>query len=433
MFSRPLSEFLTRHGVHYAWVVLAVTFVTALTTAGAVGIPGALILPLKQEFGWDTAQISSALAIRLLLFGLMAPFAAALIARYGVRPTVISAITLILAGLVGALFMDRVWHLVLAWGIVVGIGTGMTALVLSATIAIRWFVARRGLVIGVLAASTSTGQLVFLPMTTSLAQAHGWRVALMPPTGGLIFVALLILLFMRNRPSDLGLAPYGQTAGLQLAPPAPPTAAVRRAFEVLGEAVVTRTFWVLFGTFFVCGLSTNGLIQTYFIPFCADFGIAPVTAAGILAAMGVCDIFGTVGSGWLSDRVAPGKLLCWYYGLRGLALLFLPTSGFTGIGLAVFAVFYGLDWIATVPPTLKLANAAFGRERAPIVFGWIFTAHQIGGATAAFGAGLSRTILATYLPAFYIAGAACVAAACLALMARSPASTPSAAPVVHRV
>src|ERR1700722_18314134 len=418
MLSRPLSEILIRHGVHYAWVVLAVTFVTALTTAGAVGIPGALILPLTQEFGWDTAQISSALAIRLLLFGLMAPFAAALIARYGVRPTVISAITLILAGLVGALFMDRVWHLVLAWGIVVGVGTGMTALVLSATIANRWFVARRGLVIGVLAASTSTGQLVFLPMTTSLAQTHGWRVALMPPIGALISVAVLMLLFMRNRPSDLGLAPYGETAPLQPAPPAPPRAVVRRAFEVLGEAVVTPTFWILFGTFFVCGLSTNGLIQTHFIPFCSDFGIAPVAAAGVLAAMGVCDFFGTVGSGWLADRVAPGKLLFWYYGLRGLALLFLPTSGFTGVGLAMFAVFYGLDWIATVPPTLKLANAAFGRERAPIVFGWIFTAHQLGGATAAFGAGLSRTILATYLPAFYIAGAACVAAACLALTAR---------------
>jgi sugar phosphate permease len=432
MLSRPLSGILTKYGIHYAWVILAVTFVTALTTAGAVGIPGALILPLTQEFGWDTAQISSALAIRLLLFGLMAPFAAALIARYGVRPMVTSAITLILAGLIGALFMDRVWHLVLAWGIVVGIGTGMTALVLSATIANRWFVARRGLVIGVLAASTSTGQLVFLPMTTSLAQAHGWRVALMPPVGALIFVAVLMLLFMRNRPSDLGLAPYGETAVLQPPPPAPPGAPVRRAFEVLGEAVVTPTFWILFGTFFVCGLSTNGLIQTHFIPFCSDFGIAPVAAAGVLAAMGVFDIFGTIGSGWLSDRVAPGKLLCWYYGLRGLALLFLPTSGFTGVGLTAFAVFYGLDWIATVPPTLKLANAAFGRERAPIVFGWIFTAHQLGGATAAFGAGLSRTMLATYLPAFYIAGAACLAAACFALMAQLPASTPAATPAVDR-
>jgi sugar phosphate permease len=350
-----------------------------------------------------------------------------------VRPMVISAITLIVTGLIGALFMDRVWHLVLAWGIVVGIGTGMTALVLSATVANRWFVAHRGLVIGILAASTSTGQLVFLPMTTSLAETHGWRAALIPPIGALIFVAILMLLFMRNRPSDLGLAPYGETVPLQPAQPAPPGAAVRRAFEVLGEAIVTPTFWILYGTFFVCGLSTNGLIQTHFIAFCSDFGVAPIAAAGVLAAMGVCDIFGTVGSGWLSDRVAPGKLLCWYYGLRGLALLFLPTSGFTDTGLAVFAVFYGLDWIATVPPTLKLANAAFGQERAPIVFGWIFTAHQLGAATAAFGAGLSRTILSTYLPAFYIAGAACLAAACLALMARPPASSPSAGPIVDRV
>jgi sugar phosphate permease len=286
-------------------------------------------------------------------------------------------------------------------------------------VANRWFVARRGLVVGFLAAGTSTGQLVFLPMTASLAQTHGWRMALMPPIGALIFVAILVLLFMRNRPSELGLAPYGATALLEPMRAAPAKAAVTRAFEVLGEATSTQVFWVLFATFFVCGLSTAGLIQTHFISFCSEFGVAPVTAAGVLAAMGVCDIFGTIGSGWLTDRIAPAKLLCWYYGLRGLALLFLPTSGFTGVGLSVFAVFYGLDWIATVPPTLKLANAAFGRERGPIVFGWVFSAHQLGAATAAFGAGLSRSMLATYLPAFYVAGAACLVAAGLALTARA--------------
>ncbi len=311
MLAQPLSAFLARHGIHYAWVIVAVTFVTALTTAGAVGIPGALILPLTHEFGWDTAQISSALATRLLLFGLMAPFAAALIGRYGVRRMVALAITLIVAGLGGALVMHQIWHLVIAWGIVVGIGTGLTALVLSAIVANRWFVARRGLVIGLLAASTSTGQLVFLPMTASIAQAYGWRAALMPPIGALIVVAILMMLFMRDWPSDIGLAAYGETAPAAPRPAqhTPVYAAIGRAFTVLGEAAVTPVFWILFATFFVCGLSTNGLIQTHFIPFCADYGLPAVTAASVLAAMGICDIVGTIGSGWLSDRIAAGKLL----------------------------------------------------------------------------------------------------------------------------
>jgi sugar phosphate permease len=419
MFASRLSSYLARHGIHYAWVIVAVTFLTALTTAGAVGIPGALIIPLSQEFGWDTAQISSALALRLLLFGLMAPFSAALIERYGVRRVVVSAIVLVIAGLCGALAMTRVWHLILAWGVLVGVGTGMTALVLSAIVSNRWFSKQRGLVLGVLMASSATGQLVFLPLVASLAQAEGWRVALLPPVGGLALAALLVVLFMRDRPSDLGLAPFGDTGIAALAPP--PQAAIARAFTVLGEVSASPVFWILFATFFICGLSTSGLIQTHFIPFCADYGLAPVAAASVLAAMGVFDIFGTIGSGWLSDRVDPRKLLFWYYGLRGLSLLYLPSSNFTLYGLSFFAIFYGLDWIATVGPTVRIIVNSFGRERAGIVFGWVFTAHQLGAATAAFGAGLSRTMLSSYLPAFYVAGAACILASVLALAARSGA------------
>jgi sugar phosphate permease len=415
MLAQRLAAFLGRHGIHYAWVIVAVTFLTALTTSGAVGIPGALILPLSKEFGWDTAQISSALAIRLVLFGLMAPFAAALIERYGVRRMVVSAIALIIAGLGGALVMTEVWHLIIAWGFVVGIGTGMTALVLSAIVANRWFAARRGLVLGVLTASSATGQLVFLPLAASLAQGAGWRMALLPPVGALVVVGLLVVLFMRDRPSDVGLAPFGETVAPDAVPAALPQAAIGRAFQVLGQVSASPVFWILFATFFICGLSTNGLIQTHFIAFCADYGLAQVTAAGVLAAMGLLDIVGTISSGWLSDRVDPRKLLFWYYGLRGLSLLYLPSSSFTIYGLSFFAVFYGLDWIATVPPTVRIAAATFGRERAGIVFGWVFAAHQLGAATAAFGAGLSRTMLATYLPAFYVAGAACLVAAILAL------------------
>jgi sugar phosphate permease len=417
MFAQRLSRLLARHGVHYGWVVAAVTFVTALTTAGAVGLPGALILPLGTEFGWDTAEISSALALRFVLFGAMAPLAAALIERYGVRPVITTAIAFILAGLCGALAMDQVWQFVLAWGVVVGLGTGMTALVFAAIVANRWFTARRGLVLGLLTASSATGQLVFLPLAASLAQHVGWRFALLPSAGALLLAALLVLLFMRDRPSDLGLAPFGETA-IAL-PPARTRGAIGRAFGVLREAAASPVFWVLAATFFICGLSTAGLIQTHFIAFCADYGLPPVAGATVLAAMGVFDIFGTIGSGWLSDRFDARKLLFWYYGLRGLSLLYLPSSSFDFYGLSIFAMFYGLDWIATLPPTIRIIGTRFGRDRAGIVFGWVFAAHQVGSATAALGAGLSRSLLDTYLPAFYLAGAACLVASLLMLLVRA--------------
>ncbi len=427
MTARRLAAFLDRRGVHYAWVVAAVTFLTALTTSGAVGIPGALILPLGREFGWDTAEISSALALRLLLFGLMAPFAAALIERYGVRRIVAAAVALIVLGLGGALAMTQVWQLILCWGVIVGVGTGMTGFVLSAIIANRWFAVRRGLVIGVLTASSATGQLVFLPLAAALAEHWGWRAALAPPVAGLVLAATLAALFLRDRPGDLGLQAYGETATEAPPPPSPAGAAFGRAVAALAQAVASPVFWLLGATFFICGLSTNGLVQTHFIPLCADFGVAPVAAAATLAAMGVFDILGTIGSGWLSDRCDPRKLLFWYYGLRGLSLLYLPSSSFSLYGLSLFAVFYGLDWIATVPPTVAIATTAFGRERAGVVFGWVFAAHQLGAATAAFGAGLSRAALATYLPAFYVAGAACLLAALLALAIRPGTGDPAAA------
>jgi len=413
MFAQALARRLSRHGIHYGWVVIAVTFVTALTTAGAMGVPGALILPLTKEFGWNTAEISSALAIRLVLFGLMAPFAAALIERYGVRRVVLTAIGLIVSGLLLALVMYQAWHLILLWGFVVGVGTGMTALVLSAIVSTRWFVQRRGLVLGVLTASSATGQLVFLPLAAWLVDNYGWRYALAPSVIGLMIAGLLVALFMCDRPSDVGQAAYGEaarpTAPTSAAPPAA-APAFGRAFSVLGEISTSGAFWILFATFFICGLSTNGLVQTHFISLCADYGMPAVAAASTLAMMGVFDFFGTILSGWLSDRFDNRALLFWYYGLRGLSLLYLPYSTFTLYGLSLFGAFYGLDWIATVPPTVRLSAQAFGKERAGIAFGWIFAAHQLGAATAAFGAGLSRSVLMSYLPAFFAAGAMCLVA-----------------------
>jgi predicted MFS family arabinose efflux permease len=419
MLSHLLAPALARRGVHYGWVMVALTFLVSLSSAGALGILGALLLPLQRDFGWDTGAISGALALRLLLFGMIAPFAAALLQRYGLRRTVTAALALVVLGVLLSMGMTEVWQLWLSWGVLTGVGTGMTALVLGATVANRWFAQRRGLVLGILTAANATGQLAFLPLAVWLAQTEGWRVAMLPGLGACALAGVLMLLLGRDHPAELGLNAYGDaSAAVAPRPSAPAGNAVRNAFRALADASGSRVFWILFATFMVCGLSTNGLIQTHFIPLCSDFGMAEVQAASVLAMMGAFDFVGTIASGWLSDRYDNRKLLFWYYGLRGLSLLFLPMSAFSLYGLSLFAVFYGLDWIATVPPTVKLAGQAFGRERAPLVFGWVFTAHQLGAAVAALGAGMSRDALASYLPAFYLAGAACLVAAVLAMSIR---------------
>jgi MFS family permease len=417
-----LSSALARHNIHYGWVMVGVTFLTALVTAGSVGAPGVFIVPLQKEFGWSTAEISSALSIRFILFGLMAPFAAALMNRYGLRNVTLSALLIVASALVASLAMTKVWHLLLLWGVVIGIGTGMTALVLGATVAARWFNTRRGLVVGILTASVATGQLVFLPMLASVTERLGWRAALSIVCIMLGVAAFAVLMVMRDRPSDVGLRPFGDQGTEPLPAPPPNNAPIMTAaLGTLRDAARTRVFWILFATFFICGASTNGLIQVHLIPMCLDFGIPQVQAASLLAAMGIFDFFGTIVSGWLSDRYDNRWLLFWYYGLRGLSLLMLPFTDFSFYGLSLFAMFYGLDWIATVPPTVRLTAQRFGAERANLVFGWIFAGHQAGAAFAAFGAGLSRTVLATYLPAFFFAGALCVIASLIVLLiSRAP-------------
>ena len=387
-----------------------------LVTAGAVGAPGVLIGPLQSEFGWDTAEISSGFANRLVLFGLMGPFAAAFMNRFGIRCVASVALMLIAAGVLGSFFMTRLWRLFLLWGVVVGFGTGATAMVLGATGATRWFSQRRGLVMALLTASTATGQLVFLPLLAQLTESLGWRSALAFVLGVLLVASVAVLILMRDRPSDVGLAPYG--ADTPPANPAQPmtfAAMLASPLIALRDASKSATFWVLFFTFFVCGASTNGLVQTHFVSLCGDFGILPVAAASMLAIIGIFDFAGTVGSGWLSDRFDSRWLLFWYYGLRGLSLIFLVFTDFSLYALSLFAVFYGLDWVATVPPTVKLAADRYG-DRANLVFGWIFAGHQLGAAAAAYGAGFSRSFYQTYLPAFLVAGLLCIVAA-LAIVA----------------
>ena len=427
MIAQRVSTSLARRHIHYAWVIAAVTFLAMLTTSAALGLPGAMLQPLSREFGWTTDQLSSVFAVRFALFGLLGPFAAVFIARFGLRRIMVAAAGFIAAAMVLATGVTQLWQLFLLWGLVLGCGTGLTALVLGAMVANRWFTANRGLVVGMFAASTATGQLIFLPVAAWMIENLGWRYAVIPVFAACLVVALLVTLFMRDNPQDVGLRSYGEPEGTPPEAPAPRMPLnFRGPFTVLKEASRNRIFWMLAGSFFVCGLSTNGLMQTHFISLCGDNGLTAVPAASVLAMMGAFDLVGTTLSGYLSDRYDNRKLLFWYYGLRGLSLFWLPFSTYTLYGLSIFAMFYGLDWIATVPPTVKLAAQEFGRERAGMIFGWVFAAHQLGAATAAYGAGLTRTLLMTYNPALFAAGAACLLAAVMVLMIR-PQARPQAA------
>lgn len=419
MLALRLSRSLAARGIHYGWVMVALTFAYTLFSGASMGIVGVAVVPLSNEFGWSLGEITTPMGLRLGLFGAMAPFAGALLLRYGLRHVVVGAAILNAAGLVIAMAMTTIGELWLGVGILLGVAPGMTALVLGATIASRWFVARRGLVVGILSASSATGTLLFLPTAAWITETYGWRWALAPALVLLLICASLFALFARNYPSELGLPPFGSES---IEPPTKPAAgnAIAISFATLRESAGTLTFWVLAGTFFVCGVSSFGLIQPHFMPLCADYGIGAVTSASLIAVIGVCDFIGTLASGWLSDRYDNRWLLAWYYGFRGLSLMWLPYSGFSIVGLSFFAVFYGLDFIATVAPTVKLTAQAFGREKAPLVFGWIFAAHQLGSAIAAATTGLSRDILASYLPAFFAAGMLCILAALAMGLLRKP-------------
>jgi sugar phosphate permease len=413
-----LSDHLAKKRLHYGWIVAAVAFLTLLVAAGVRAAPGVYILPLEQEFGWSRATISFAISVNLLLYGLIGPFAAGLIERVGVRPTMMLAMATLSLGLILTTMMTQLWQMVLLWGIVVGLGSGLAAAVLGAVIANRWFKERRGLVVGVLTASMAAGQLVFLPFLAQLIVADGWRAASILLAACAVIMLVPVALLVRERPADVGLRPFGATG--KAPPPAVP-AAPAGIFAALGEGAQSRDFWLLFLSFFVCGLSTNGLIATHLVPACVDHGIPEVAAASLLAGMGVFNFLGTTASGWLSDRFDNRWLLFWYYGLRGLSLMFLPFSfDFSVAGLSLFAVFYGLDWIATVPPTVRLAADTFGPAKGGIIFGWIMAGHQMGSAIAAFGAGMVRTLAGDYFGAFMTAGILCVLTALLVLRIGTP-------------
>lgn len=403
---------------HYAWVVAGVIFLVMLTTAGVRSTPGVLIVPLEKEFGWDRATISAAIALNLALYGLVGPFAAAIMAALGVRRTVILSMAILAAGVASTTVMTESWHMILLWGVVVGGGTGMTALVLGATVVNRWFADHRGLVLGILTASSATGQLVFLPVLATLVRDHGWRSAVLLVAGAVAIVIPLVVFFLRDKPSDIGIQPYGANDDDELPEASSAISAnpFSTAITALRDGARSRDFWLLASSFFVCGASTNGLIGTHLIPACADQGVPEVRAAALLALIGIFDIVGTTLAGWLSDRWDNRKLLAWFYGLRGFSLVYLPFAfGSGGWGLTAFALFYGLDWVATVPPTVRLTADAFGRERTGIMFGWIVAAHQLGAASAALGAGSVRTWFGDYEKAFLTSGALCLLTAAIVL------------------
>ncbi|GAB2635043.1 MFS transporter [Nocardia goodfellowii] len=415
------TEIPPRRRLHPAWLVAGVTFCTLIGAAAFRSVPSVLMTPLHEEFGWSHGTIGTAVSLNLLLFGLISPFAAALMDRLGIRKVVASALVLVAAGSGLTVFMTQAWQLVATWGLMVGVGTGSMSMALVATVTGRWFVRQRGLVTGVLTAAGATGQLIFLPLVAAVAHDHGWRLPSLIVAGTALTVVPLVLLFLRDYPSDAGVTAYGAEPGSKVGVRTPPVGGAFRALTVLGQVARTPGFWLLAGGFAVCGMSTNGLVGTHFVSAAHDHGMPQTMAAGLLALIGIFDVAGTVFSGWLTDRVDPRYLLLGYYSLRGLSLLILPSlfAPETEPSMWVFIIFYGLDWIATVPPTVMLCRELFGDD-GPIAFGWVFASHQVGAAIAATGAGVIRDLQGTYDMAWYIAGGLCGIAALMSFVIRRP-------------
>ena len=410
-----------RSELHWAWVVAPVTFVTLVGSAAFRSVPGVLMDPLHMEFGWSHGTISLAVSVNMVLFGLISPFAAALMDRFGIRVVVTVALLMISIGSGLTVFMTAAWQLVLCWGVLVGAGTGSMSMAFVATVVNRWFVARRGLVSGILTAGNATGQLVFLPVVAWITTHDGWRTAALTTAAAALVVVPLIVFLMRDHPADMGLQAYGATPEDPGPPPHQGTgSSAGRALRVLRDATGKPTFWLLATGFAICGATTNGLIATHFIPAAMDHGMPATTAAGLLALVGLFDVGGTIASGWFTDRIDPRYLLLTYYTLRGVGLAVLPSllAPHTTPGTWVFVIFYGLDWVATVPPTVMLCREWFGAEDGSIVFGWVFAAHQVGASAMAFGAGVVRDHTDSYNPAFYAGAGLCVVAAMLSVSIR---------------
>ncbi|HEY1931666.1 MAG TPA: MFS transporter [Acetobacteraceae bacterium] len=412
MIARQLAR-LTSGRVHYAWIVLVTMFTAMLAAVGVRAAPGVMIVPLEKAFGWDVATISGAVSINIILLGATGPFLTGLIESFGLKRTILSCMVVLMAGTGLSIFMSSPWELFLTWGLMVGIGAGGFAVGMSASVANRWFAHRTGLAMGLLTAANAAGQLVFLPLLAWLAERYGWRGVAIGVTVAMAVALPLLAIIVPESPASVGLGAYGETAVWQ--PPQRRGNAVTVAFNAFGRGARSVDFWLLVVSFGICGFSTNGLINTHLIAYCADHGIPEIRGASILAVIGVFSLIGSAASGWACDRFNPRVLLFWYFGLRGLSLVLLPFTQFDALSLSAFAVFYGLDWVATGPAIFALTNEVFGRRDAPVLVAWIFAGHQVGGALAAIGAGAVRDITGTYLVAFLASGLACFCASMLVL------------------
>ena len=419
-FARALS----RRGIHYGWAMAALAFVYVLFSSAAMGVPGVLIVPMSKELGWSISELSAPLGLRLALFGLIAPFAGGLMLRYGPRRMVTWSGALLMLGLGLGIATTQKWQLWLGMGFLLGVAPGLTAMQLSTVVATRWFTARQGLVLGILNGAVATGTLMFMPLSAWIAEQWGWRLALAIPALGAGVCWLLFVWLARDRPQELNLPLYGEQEP-QPWPPVIQTHFIRLTFNALSLAVRNKVFWILSLSFAICGISSFGLTQAHLVPFCGDLGFSLTTAAWLLTLIGICDLVGTIGSGWLSDRYDNRWLLVMYYGLRGIGLIWLVQVDVSMPALTLFAVIYGLDFIATVPPTVRLTVQAFGREMGPPIFGWIFSAHHVAAGLMTLGAGVSRDMLGTYAPAFLFAGGMCVIAALSFYVLRSPTPRPA--------
>ncbi len=402
--------------VHYAWVVLGLVFVSMLAGVSVRAAPGVMIGPLRRAFGWDVSTISAAISVNIMLMGLIGPFMAGLMQSLGLKRTMLLALLVLMSGTGLSLFMTAPWQLFLTWGVMVGIGAGAGAVGFAGAIANRWFLRRTGFAAGLLFAANAAGQLIFLPLLAWMASRYGWQGVAIGTTIAIACVIPLLFFLLPESPEQVGLAPYGGTAIVPVGDNHSPGGNMFSvAIRALKRASRSADFWLLCVTFGICGLSTNGLINTHLIAYCLDEGIPEIQGASILAGIGLFSLFGSMASGWLCDRYSPRVLLFWYYSLRGLSLVLIPFSPFDGTSLSAFAVFYGLDWVATGPATFALTNEVFGRRDAPVIVSWIFLAHQVGGSIAAFGAGAVRSASGSYLLAFLASGLACLAASMLVL------------------
>ncbi|EHM25492.1 major facilitator superfamily permease [Streptomyces sp. W007] len=400
--------------------MIAVVAGAAIVTAGAfTTVPGLLVTPLHENYAWDRGQIALAASVNMILFGLTAPFAAALMDRVGIRRVVVGALLLVSAGALLTSFMSQPWQLVAYWGVLIGLGSGCLTMTFAASITADWFDKRRGLVTGALSSSSHLGQLIFLPLLAWSVDRFDWR----PPVVTLAFVALavaaLVFLLLRDHPADVGAKPYGATEFVPKPDRVP--GAARRTIAVLVAALRTGPFWLLAGMFVICGASTNGIMWSNWAPAAHDHGMAVTAAASMLSLIGIFSALGAIFSGWLTDRFDPRRLLTVYFAIRALTLLALPlvfTSTVTVLMIA-FVVVYGLVDVATVPPVIELSRRVYG-EDGPIVFGWANSAHQLGAGASAFLGATARDLFGTYDVVWTALSVACVVAALMALVVRAP-------------